>query len=84
MTGQEETASRCARGGLNCMLRKSSSLRGLLNTGTGCPGKWGNHHPRNVQRMFRCGTCGHGSDGLMIEPDDLKSFAFQPDASSKP
>lgn len=34
--------------------------------------------------MFRCGTCGHGSDGLMIEPDDLKSFAFQPDASSKP
>lgn len=71
MIGQEEAAPSCAREGLNCMLRKISSLKGLLNIGRGCLGRWCNNHPGSVQRMFRCGSCGHGSDGLMIEPDDL-------------
>lgn len=36
--GQEEMASRCARAGLQWILRKNSS-------GKGCPGQWWSHHP---------------------------------------
>ena len=42
---QEEMASSCSRGGLDWMLGKISSPKGLLSIGTGCPGKWLSHHP---------------------------------------
>ncbi|KAK4825476.1 hypothetical protein QYF61_027631 [Mycteria americana] len=38
-------ASSCARGGLDWILGKPSSLKGLSSIGTGCPGKWLSHHP---------------------------------------
>ena len=38
--GQEETAWSCARGGLDQILGKISSLKVLSSTGTGCPGRW--------------------------------------------
>ncbi|PKU44053.1 hypothetical protein llap_5642 [Limosa lapponica baueri] len=41
---QEEMASSCSRGGLGRILGKISSLKGLSNIGTGCPGKWWNHY----------------------------------------
>ena len=34
------------RGGLDWILGKNSSLKGLSSTGTGCPGKWWSCHPR--------------------------------------
>jgi len=33
-------------GGLGWILGKFFSPKGLLNIGTGCPGKWWSHHPR--------------------------------------
>ena len=42
--GWEETASSCARGGLDWILGKISSLKGLSSIGTGCPGKTLSHH----------------------------------------
>jgi len=43
--GQEEMASSCARGGLDCILGNTSSLKGLSSIEAGCEGKWLSHHP---------------------------------------
>jgi len=45
MTGLEETASSSARGSLDWILGKISSLKGLSSIGTGCSGKGWSHHP---------------------------------------
>jgi len=44
VTGQGEMALSCARGGLDWVLGKISSLKELPSIGTGCPGKWLSHH----------------------------------------
>jgi len=44
-TELEAIASSCARGGLDSILGKSSSLKGLSNLGTGWPGKWFSFNP---------------------------------------
>ncbi|KAK4829242.1 hypothetical protein QYF61_002507 [Mycteria americana] len=47
-------ASGCAKGGLNWLSGKISSLKGLSSIGTGCPGKWLSHHPWSLhwQSLF--------------------------------
>jgi len=42
---REELASSCARGGLDWILVKISSLKGLSSIGTGCSGKWQSQLP---------------------------------------
>ena len=70
-------------GGLDWILRKMSSLKGLSSTGTGCPGKWLSHHPwrylKDVQ-LWHLGTWfsgGLGSDRLKVGFNGLKGL-FQP------
>ena len=46
-TGEQETASSCARGGLDWVLGKTS-LKGWSSTGTGCPGSGGITSPRDI------------------------------------
>ncbi|KAK4830495.1 hypothetical protein QYF61_011408 [Mycteria americana] len=76
-------ASSCARGGLDWILGKAFSPKGLLSIGTGCPGKWLSHHPWGCLKdvlMWCLGTwCsgGLGSVRLMVGLDDLKGL-FQP------
>jgi len=42
----------CTRGGLDWILGKISSSKGLSNIATGCPGKWLSHHPwRHLKDM---------------------------------
>ena len=43
--GREEKASSCTRGGLDWILGKIASLKGLPNIETSFPGKWWTHHP---------------------------------------
>lgn len=40
----EDMALRCANGGLNWILAKTSLLKWCLDIGTACSGKWWNHH----------------------------------------
>jgi len=40
-----QTTSSCTRGGLDWILGKMFSLKGLSSIGTGCPGKRLSHHP---------------------------------------
>jgi len=54
--GQEEMASSCARGDLDWILGKIPSLKGLSNTGTGCPGKWLSTIPAGISKTCRCGA----------------------------
>jgi len=76
----EETVSSCTREGLDWMLGKISSLKGLSNTRTGYLGKWLGHNPWRYLRdmkMWCLGTRfsgGLGSVQLMIGLDDLKGL----------
>ena len=80
MTGQEETASGCTRGGLDWMLGKNLFTESI---GTGYPGKWLRHHPWRCFKdllTWRLGTWfsgGLGSVCFMVGLDDLKGL-FQP------
>ncbi|KAK4817088.1 hypothetical protein QYF61_027919 [Mycteria americana] len=70
--GQEETASSYTREGLDWMLGKISSLKGLSSIGTGFPGKWLSHHPWRYLKdvsMWCLGTWfsgGLGSVSILI------------------
>ena len=83
MTGQEEMASSCVRGGLEWILGNFTSLKGLSSIGTGCPGKGLSPHPWGYLKAvwMRClGTwCsgGLGSVRFTVGLDDLKGL-FQP------
>lgn len=52
---QEEMVSGHASRGLDWILWKNSSWKGISSTGTDCPGNWWSHHPWRVQ-MQRSGT----------------------------
>ena len=85
LTGREETASSCAKGGLDWISRKNSSPKELSSTGAGCPGKWLSHHPWRYlkdMQVWRLGTwfsggLGLGSARLTVGLSDHKG-RFQP------
>ena len=53
VTGREETASTCARGGLDWMWGETSSPKGLSSPGIGCPGKRLSPHPWRYRKDVR-------------------------------
>jgi len=64
-------ASSCARGGLDWILGKMSSLKEWSDIGTGCPGKQWIHHPwrcsKNVSmRHFGTWFSRRGGDGMVL------------------
>lgn len=68
-----EMASSYIRCGLGWTSAKMPLLKWLSNTGTGCPGKWWNHHPwrylktMSMRHLWRWFSGGLGSAGLTFK-----------------
>lgn len=80
-TGSGEMASSCARKGLDWILGKIPSSKGLSSPGTGCPRQWWSPRPRRNLKavwMWHLGTGvigGFGSSGGMAGLDHKGIFS---------
>ncbi|TRZ21242.1 hypothetical protein HGM15179_005872 [Zosterops borbonicus] len=59
VTGQEEMATDCTRGGFDQILGKITSLKGRSGIGTVCPENCEITIPGTVQKAFGCGAWRH-------------------------
>lgn len=73
-------ASRCTKRGLGWVSGRTSSWKGWLGAGTGCPGKWWSHCPwKHIKDMGLWWLAtwfsgGFGSVRLMVGRDYLKNL----------
>ena len=65
----------CAKGVSSWILGKISLRKSNEALEQAAHGDGGDTPPGGVQEMWRCGTEGHGGDGLMVGLDDLSGLS---------